>query len=133
MWYPSTGFHGRTGIIIGGYIWSDDIGEAIAKLTPAQRIERAIAQGEKLHPRYRADVQRGVAVCWGKVPYSNGAWCDWSEETKRDAYRVLLKPDGPLFLAGEHLSNLRGWQEGSILSAYKAIQAIAERAASRKA
>ena len=133
VWYPSTGFHGRTGIILGGYIWSDDIGEALAKLPPAQRIERAIAQGEKLHPSYRADVHHGVAVCWGKVPYSNGAWCDWSAETKRDAYPVLLKPDGPLFLAGEHLSNLRGWQEGSILSAYKAIEAIAERAASRKA
>jgi monoamine oxidase len=45
---------------------------------------------------------------------------------------VLLEPDGPLFLAGEHLSNVPGWQEGSILSAYKAIEAMAQRAAARK-
>ena len=133
IWYPSNGFHSRTGILMGGYIWSDDIGEAFAKLPPAQRLERAVAQGEKLHPSYRADMHRGVAVCWGKVPYSNGAWCEWSEDAKRDAYPVLVKPDGPLFLAGEHLSNLPGWQEGAILSAYKAMEAIAERAANRKA
>src|SRR5262249_20107420 len=100
---------------------------------PAQRLERAIAQGEKLHPRYRADVQRGVAVCWGKVPYSNGAWCDWSEEPKRNPYPGRSKRKGPSFLPGRNLGTLRGWQEGAVLSAYKAIEAIAQRAASRKA
>ncbi len=30
------------------------------------------------------------------------------------AYQVLLQPDGPIFLAGEHLSYLTGWQEGAV-------------------
>jgi monoamine oxidase len=125
-------YHLRVVIVGGGLVWTDDIGEPFAKLAPAQRIERTIAQAEKLHPSSRADVHRGLAVCWSKVPYSMGGWCEWSEDAKRNAYPVLLKPDGPLFLAGEHLSNLAGWQEGAILSAYKAMTAIAERAASRK-
>jgi monoamine oxidase len=73
-----------------------------------------------------------VAVSWGKVPFNHGAWCEWSEDAKKNAYPVLLEPDGPFLLAGEHLSNLMGWQEGGILSAYKAIEAIAARVAAQR-
>src|SRR5258708_4455728 len=38
MWYPSTGFHGRSGIVVGAYIWTTDIGERFAKLSPAERL-----------------------------------------------------------------------------------------------
>ena len=38
IWYPSTDFHGRTGIILGAYIWTSKIAEALAKLTPAERL-----------------------------------------------------------------------------------------------
>ena len=132
IWYPSSPIHAPNGILLGAYVWSHDIGEKFARLAPAERVRLAIAQGEKLHPRYGAEVSRGVAVSWAKVPFSAGAWCEWSAEAKRDAYPVLLEPDGPLFLAGEHLSNLPGWQEGSILSAYDAVKAITQRVAARK-
>jgi monoamine oxidase len=132
IWYPSTNFHGTDGILLGAYVWSHDIGERLAALPPAERIRLAVAQGQKLHASYAADVARGVAVSWAKIPFSRGGWCEWSEDNKRNAYPVLLEPDGPLFLAGEHLSNVPGWQEGSILSAHKAVAAIAQRAAARK-
>ena len=127
IWYPAGGFHGAKGIVVGGYIWSTEIGDKFARMAPAERVEMALRQGEKLHPNYRIDVGRGVAVSWAKMPHSAGAWCEWSEAAKKDAYRVLLEPDGPLYMAGEHLSNLPGWQEGAILSAHKATQAIAQR------
>jgi monoamine oxidase len=132
IWYPSTNFHGTDGILVGAYIWTHDIGERFAGAPPAERIRLAVAQGAKLHPNYGADVSRGIALSWSKVPHSYGGWCEWGEENKRNAYPVLLEPDGPLFLAGEHLSNVPGWQEGSILSAHKAVEAIAQRAAARK-
>jgi monoamine oxidase len=132
IWYPTANIHGRNGILLGAYMWSHDIGERFAKLSPAERVRIATAQGQKLHANYAAEVSRGVALSWAKVPFSRGGWCEWSEEGKRNAYPVLLEPDGPLLLAGEHLSNVPGWQEGSILSAYKAIEAIAQRAAARK-
>jgi monoamine oxidase len=37
---------------------------------------------------------------------------------------VLLTPDGNIFFAGEHLSILQSWQEGAILSAYRAIDGV---------
>ncbi len=133
MWYPSTDFHGRNGIVVGAYIWTAEIGEKFAALRPAERIALALAQGEKLHPTYRSDVGKGVAVAWTKVPFNRGGWCEWSEDGKRNAYPVLLEPDGPFLFAGEHVSNLPGWQEGAMLSAYKAIEAISTRVASRRA
>ena len=132
IWYPSTNFHGRDGILLGAYVWTHEIGERFTGQPPDERLRRAVAQGAKLHPNYAAEVSRGVCVSWTKIPFSYGGWCEWSEENKRNAYPVLLEPDGPLFLAGEHLSNVPGWQEGSILSAHKAVAAIAERAAARK-
>ena len=108
LWYPSTGMHAATGILVGAYIWTAGIGEAFARLSPAERLELALRQGEKLHPTYRADTRHGVSVCWGKIPFSEGAWCEWTPEARRSAYPVLLEPDGPLFLAGEHLSYLHG-------------------------
>lgn len=132
VWYPSVGLQSARGILVGAYIWTTPIGDAFAKLSPAERIERALQQGEKLHATYRADTRAGVSVAWSKIPFSEGAWCEWSADAKRSAYPVLLEPDGPLFLAGEHLSNLPGWQEGAVLSAHAAVVQIAERAASRK-
>ena len=132
IWYPSTDFHGRNGIVVGAYIWTHEIGERFAKLTPAERVELALAQGEKLHPTYRADLGKGVAVSWAKVPFNRGAWCEWGESSKKNAYPVLIEPDGPFLFAGEHTSNLPGWQEGAMLAAYKSIEAIAARVAARK-
>src|SRR5712692_2234924 len=132
VWYPSTDFHGRNGIIVGAYIWSTEIGEKFAALPPAERLRLALVQGERLHPTYRSDVGKGVAVSWAKVPFNRGAWCAWGEKGKRNAYPVLLEADGPFLFAGEHVSNLPGWQEGAMLSAYKAIEAIAARVASRR-
>jgi monoamine oxidase len=132
IWYPATNFHGADGILLGAYTWTHQLGEGFARLPPAERLRRAIEQGAKLHPKYPTEVSHGIAVSWSKVPFSYGGWCEWSEEDKRNAYPVLLEPDGPFFLAGEHLSNVPAWQEGAILSAHKAVMAIAERSAAKK-
>ncbi|MFT5500665.1 MAG: monoamine oxidase [Woeseiaceae bacterium] len=62
----------------------------------------------------------GISISWPKVPFQRGAW------GISDA-GILLTPDGNIFFAGEHLSMLQGWQEGAILSAYHAIDAIVVR------
>jgi monoamine oxidase len=132
IWYPSAGFQAQKGILIGGYIWSDAVGEAFGRMTPQQRLEAALISGAKLHAQYRQEVSRGIAVCWGNVPYSSGAWADWSTEARETAYAVLNEPDGPIHFAGEHMSYLTGWQEGAVLSAHHAVRAIAERVKARK-
>jgi len=132
IWYPSAGFHERNGIIVGAYIWSDDIGEAFAKKPPSQRLADAIADAEVLHPGYAKEVKNGVAVSWAKIPFSGGAWAEWDEGARDAAYPVLLQPDGPFYFAGEHMSYVTGWQEGAVRSAQYTIGQIAERVAARK-
>jgi monoamine oxidase len=61
------------------------------------------------------------------VPENLGAWADWSSDARKTAYASLCRPDGPIHLAGEHLSYVTGWQEGAVLSAQAAVTAITER------
>ena len=56
-----------------------------------------------------------------------GAWAEWTRDGRRQAYALLLEPDGPFYFAGEHMSWIPGWQEGAVLSAHEAIVEIAKR------
>ncbi|HKX09696.1 MAG TPA: flavin monoamine oxidase family protein [Stellaceae bacterium] len=131
VWYPSSGFHGKKGVLIGAYIWSDDIAGRVGALSPSERLMLAVQNGERLHERYAEHLTHGISVAWHKVPENLGAWADWSAETRKSAYAILCRPDGPFHLAGEHLSYVTGWQEGAVLSAQAAVTAIAERVRAR--
>jgi len=130
IWYPSNGFHSDKGILVGAYIWDNPIGNVWGTLSPAERIAKAIADGTAIHSNYTQEISAadGITIAWEKVPYSQGGWAEWEEEQRESAYKVLLQPDGPIFLAGEHLSYLTGWQEGSVRSALAAVEGIASRA-----
>jgi monoamine oxidase len=127
IWYPSHAFHAQKGILLGAYIWSDEIGEAFGKMSARDRLELALRGGETLHRKYRQELGQGVSLAWGNVPFSEGAWAAWERADRAGAYAVLNRPDGPVHFAGEHLSYLTGWQEGAVLSAHEAVAAIAER------
>jgi monoamine oxidase len=133
VWYPSTGFHDAKGVLLGAFIWSDEIAERVGRLTPAERLARAVQDGARLHERYAEHLAHGISVAWHKVPENLGAWVEWSPETRKSAYETLCRPDGPIHLAGEHLSYVTAWQEGAVLSAQAAVTAIAERVRSRRA
>ncbi|NJL37666.1 MAG: flavin monoamine oxidase family protein [Leptolyngbyaceae cyanobacterium SM1_4_3] len=126
IWYPAMGFQQEKGVIVGAYIWDNDIGERIGAMPYEQRLRKAIEDGETIHPSYGSEVSfdTGVSIAWEKIPYSQGGWIEWEEAALETAYPILNQPDGPLYLAGEHLSYLTGWQEGSILSAHQAVQGI---------
>jgi monoamine oxidase len=133
IWYPSTGLHRPQGILVGAYIWTDEIGAAFAALSPAERIAAAIESGERIHPGYADHLEKAVSVAWSKIPYSGGAWAEWSGEARKDSYPLLLEPDGPFYFAGEHMSHVTGWQEGAVLSAHYAIAEIGKRVRARRA
>jgi len=124
VWYPSAGLHAAKGILLGAYIWSEDIGERFAAKTPAQRIADSLADGARLHPDYGKWLGRGISVAWPNIPFSGGAWAEWGSDGRKTAYRTLLEGDGPFLFAGEHMSYVTGWQEGAVLSAHEAIAKI---------
>lgn len=127
MLYPSHGIRQRDGVLVGSYTFGIFPNDDMSKFTVQERIANAIASGERLHPGYATMVKNGVSVAWPNVPHNLGGWASWTSEQRAGAYRTLLEPDGVIYLAGEHLSNLVSWQEGAILSAHRVINAMAKR------
>ncbi len=137
--YPSDHHHGARGVIVGAYVagWThQDTPEAFTKLPIAEQIRISRDSIEALHPGKSQLLTSPVAVNWGQVPYSEGVgalWGDGPPETapRGEQYAELLRPEGPIVFAGEHLSYVGLWQEGSALSAHEALKLIQAMAAER--
>jgi monoamine oxidase len=76
-----------------------------------------------------------VTVAWGLTPYSEGVGPLWPDPDfgggnggRGALYQELLKPEGPILFAGEHLSYQPTWQEGAAASAHEALKLLAEMA-----
>ena len=120
IWYPNHGFGRQQGVMLGAYIFDGPPGTAFTNRSPQQRIDAAITQGSNVHPQIATDATRGISLAWKKEPWTLGGWGTSTPS-------VLLTPDDSIVFAGEHLSILQGWQEGAILSAYRAIDDIVTR------
>jgi len=141
--YPSNNFHSPRGVIVGAYVagWThQDTPEAFTKLPIAEQIRISAGSIEALHPGKSRLLESPVAVNWGQVPYSEGVGALWdgggpgSDNGRRTgAYLELLKPEGPIVFAGEHLSYVGLWQEGSALSAHEALKLLQSMAAAKPA
>jgi monoamine oxidase len=98
-------------------------------MTPAQRIETALAQGALFHPHeYRREFLNGASVAWSRMPWILGCTSRWTEESRAAHYQNLVAMDGRIVLAGEHATFYGGWMEGSLLSALDAITRLHEKA-----
>jgi monoamine oxidase len=67
-----------------------------------------------------------VSIAWQNIPYQQGAWPSWGNDTHDNAdYRRLLLPDRRFYVVGDQASTLPGWQEGAMMSAEHVVQLIA--------
>jgi monoamine oxidase len=127
IWYPSYNYLGASGgVLTGAYAFGADA-TTIGKLAPPDREALALRQGAKIHPQYPTEFRSSFSVAWQNVPYNRGAWVQWSPETRKNDYPVLLEPDGPIYLAGEHMSYVNAWQAGALESARYVATAIHRR------
>jgi monoamine oxidase len=125
--YPSTGFQSRKGVLIGYYNY-DAQADEFAKLSPPDRVKRALAEGRKIHPQYDAEFENGISVAWHKTPYSLGGWANWSEDQRKVEYALMLEPQGSTYFAGEHMSYLGSWMAGALESSHEVIKSLHARA-----
>jgi len=138
--YPSDGFGSPKGVLVGAYAfgWTrPENPEAYAALSFAERFRIARESIEALHPGRSHLLGKGVTVGWNQTPWSSGAGALWSDElgngSRGPRYAELLRPEGPIVFAGEHLSYLGQWQEGAALSAHEALKLVAAMAKGRGA
>jgi len=130
--YPSGGFNDEKGVLVAAYCarWTNPQNpEAFANLSHQERFQICRESVEALHPGRSKLLTKPVTVAWGLTPYAEGVGAVWpggsAGISKRPpAYAELLKPEGPIVFAGEHLSYQPTWQEGAVLSAHEALRII---------
>ena len=127
--YPNDKMFGSGPAVLLGAFARDAGGFQLAGMTPAQRIETALAQGSVFHPAaYRKEFMNGTSVAWSRLPWILGCTSRWSDDARAAHYQNLVAMDGRIVLAGEHASYYGGWMEGSLLSALDAIERIHQHA-----
>jgi monoamine oxidase len=137
--YPSGGFNQPRGVLVGAYVagWTrPENPEAFARLSFADRFRITRDSIEALHPGRSQLLVKPATVAWGQTPWSSGVGVLWADGPRggieRGArYAELLRPEGPIVFAGEHLSYQGQWQEGAALSAHEALKLVAAMAKER--
>jgi monoamine oxidase len=125
IWYPSYGFHGKRGLVVGYYNTGANA-RAYSALSPADREARAIAQGVKIHgEKYRTELATSFSQAWDRTRYLEGAWT--SPPYGSAGYNLLLQPAGRVYFAGDWLSHEVAWQHGAFTSARSVVTALHSR------
>jgi monoamine oxidase len=126
VWYPSYGYGGRHGLIIGYYYNNGANQDAYAALTHPQREKRAVEQGMKIHgAKYRDELVTSASISWRLQPHIEGAWVGWPSRT--GGYQLLNKPAGHVHFATDWLSYMIAWQAGALESARKTVTDLHQR------
>ncbi len=140
--YPSAGIGSPKGVIVGAYCagWTrQENPDAFAALSHEQRIRISRDSIEALHPGRSHLLGKPVTVAWGLTPYSEGVGALWGDPDfggnvdRGPVYAELIRPEGPIVFAGEHLSYQPTWQEGAATSAHEALKLVASMAKSSAA
>ena len=130
--YPSDGFHSSKGVLVAAYVagWTNpDNPQRFASLSDSERLRISRESIEALHPGKSRLLGKGVTAGWGLIPWSEGVGAVWggapgSPAPRGEQYAELLRPEGPIVFAGEHLSYAGLWQEGAALSAHEALKLV---------
>ncbi|MEH6633317.1 MAG: flavin monoamine oxidase family protein [Halopseudomonas aestusnigri] len=121
--YPSHDFQSDSGILIGAENhWKR--AERFGNLSPLERARFAMSDGALIHPILPKFVSDPISIAWQNIPFAQGGWALWDEQSVKEILPILAAPQGRVFFAGEHLSHLPGWQEGAALSARHVVNNI---------
>lgn len=137
--YPSHDIGAARGVLVAAYVagWTNrDNPQKFAAYSNEERLRVSRESIEALHPGRSKLLSKGVSVGWGMIPYSEGVGAIWPDDgnpgaSRGERYAELLKPEGPIVFAGEHLSYQGLWQEGAARSAHEALKLVAAMAKER--
>ena len=124
-WYPSGRFLNPTGVLVAGYSFGQPA-TRLGSLPLGESQAYARETVEKLHPGQSGKLTDGVTVHWSSIPHSLGIAGQVAERDPA-GYALMNESDGPYLFAGEHLSHVGAWQQGAIVSGWRAVNAIAAR------
>ena len=124
LWYPSAALHSETGVLLACYNAGPD-GVAFGRKSMATQLASSRAAVELAHPGKSRLLSKPVVIVWRDQQFSEGPWARLP--TDSPVYAKLNEPEGRVYLAGDWLTHISGWQEGAAVSAHRAVNAIAAR------
>lgn len=143
IWYPSrnisisnnetenNGLQNMPGVLVASYNLNMDA-IRLGNLDDNTRFEEAKRQVEEVHGLQRgyldSVVVDAMTVDWNREKGFYGAFCYFRPEQQKLFSYAMAKPeyDNRIHFAGEHISLTHGWIEGSLSTAMKAANDIAE-------
>jgi monoamine oxidase len=131
IWYPSTGYHDRKGILTGAYNFGKDAAD-FGHMTIERRLSEARAGAALFSAKFAAGLERGVTIAWQNMAHIKGGWAQWNNvKDCVNHYNHVIQGTGVdgsqpcFFIVGDQVSSLPGWQEGAIASALNAVSRLA--------
>lgn len=132
IWYPSTAYHDRKGVLTGAYNFSRDA-LSFGKMPIDKRLEEARKGAELFGKAFAKGLNHGVAIAWQNMANIKGGWAQWNNVANSvKHYNQIIQGTGVdgedkpcFFIVGDQVSSLPGWQEGAIASALNAISRLA--------
>ncbi|MFE7468575.1 flavin monoamine oxidase family protein [Streptomyces sp. NPDC057499] len=129
MYYPSHPVPGSDGggVVLASYSWSDD---AVRwdSMEDAERYVYALRNLQSVHGR-RIEVFYtgcGQTQSWLRDPYAFGEAAVYTPHQMTSFHLDVVKPEGPVHFAGEHVSLKHAWIEGAVETAVRAAIAVHE-------
>ncbi|TVY10860.1 flavin monoamine oxidase family protein [Paenibacillus cremeus] len=126
LYYPPTKYHSQKGVLLAYYA-NGAAADRLGAMTLAEREKYALSVGSRIHPQYYKEFETSFSVDWKRIKYNLGGWVSYTADDRKTYYPTLCKPDGRIYLAGEHISYITAWQAGAIDAARKVVTEIHER------
>ena len=121
--YPSQGLGQGGGLVTLYYPASRD-SLRVTGLDPEARVQAGLRDLEYLHPGVRQDLRSAVSVAWSRIPWSAGCAGAWTDKARQRDLPRLAAGDRRVLFAGEHISHIPAWMEGSVQSAHAALDVL---------
>ncbi|MEU9117638.1 FAD-dependent oxidoreductase [Streptomyces sp. NPDC048483] len=128
MYYPSHPVPGsKGGVVLAGYSWSDDAARWDS-LEDHERYGYALRNLQSVHGR-RIEVfstGAGQTQSWLRDPYACGEAAVYTPHQMTSFHLDVVRAEGPVHFAGEHVSLKHAWIEGAVETAVRAAIAVNE-------
>jgi monoamine oxidase len=125
MNYPTPDPTTSRGILLASYTWDQDAARWGA-MDEETRLEEALEDVAKIHPRIRDVYEVGASHAWYDDRFANGAFALFEAGQQTQLQADIVKPEGRIHFAGEHCSLYHAWIQGALESGLRAARAIHE-------
>lgn len=123
LFYTDYGKETGRGILLASYTWSEDA-QRWGSLPPHERIEQAVENVSEIHPQILDEFEAGASHMWHDDQFAGGAFALFDPGQQTLLHDEIVKPEGRIHFAGEHVSLHHAWIQGAFESGLHSAVAI---------